>query len=211
LSKEWWELHEYSWKDIETTLDATSDPLHLWQFLAAEGGDIPPTAIKDPWSQKVRLDYTDKAGALNKLLKLMKIKYGHRNPDKNFSHKLTAPFPKHVPPLPTQTLTTQEWTAFLKAFGPRLVNPDRIYPQVFTWRNLQIVPYEYCKQNKLLEVEPVMPVASYCELYGTPSNDFNTPFTYTIGSSRDEYYGTLGAFWIQLPSDFETAAIPEAF
>jgi len=211
LSQEWWDLHRYSWKDIETTLSAFSDPLLLWQALVAEHVDIPPPAIKVPWSQRQRLDYTDKAGALKKLNNIMQIKFGTRGPPE-YPHKLTAPFPNNVPPIPTQTLTEKEWNEFLILFGTRIVNPEREYQAVFSWRGIDVLPFQYCPQNKLLRVFHVIPVEQYCIECGKPTDETNTPFTFWVGTERKEYYDREGSFWIQLPLTFKDAEnIPEPY
>jgi hypothetical protein len=210
LNPKWWEMHRYSWKDIEDTLSATSDPLLLWQVLASEGCDIPPTAIKIPWSQRMKLDYTDKAGALKKLNHIMKFRYSDRVAPL-YPNKLTAPFQNLVPPLPTQILNDEEWNAFIRLFGERIVNPARMYADVFTWRGIKILPYTFCHQNKLLQVVHVSTIKDYCSERGTPTNEINTPFTFYIGKNMIQYYDNPGTFWIQLPEEFmKTARIPEA-
>jgi hypothetical protein len=138
LSPETWERHQYSKKDIFSTLECFPSTT-LWRWALFHG--IPPTssAIKPTSMDVSSIIHVSKSVVIKKIMKYVQTNY----PSRNLQSVLDLSRRDFKPRLPVHALDEMEWLVMLAAV-PTAINYSLSieYQRCFKFRDVDMVPLE---------------------------------------------------------------------
>ena len=171
-----WRRHEYTLKDIATTLEYFS-VLHLWQCASLFGVTISNSAVRCSFGSYGCMTFTSKAVVIKKILKFL----GSKNLSTGIS-VLEISKREHIPPLPVHILPSTDWMLLyqlLPQINPLDLLTTLYYPAYYEWRQILVVPLSL--EDTDIYVVRIVPKAVYDSSGRNQSNSMaHRPLIFSI-------------------------------
>jgi hypothetical protein len=183
LSRDFWERHALSLRDIKLILRASSAQM-LWMLALFLNFEVTASAIRPCFAELDSIVHGGKTVILKKL-----NEYSESIWDNDNSDKLTCPGDQHRPLLPVQLLTATEQRYLCTHFTPL----RREYEILFRYHGTDYLPYRLYRGH--LQLLRVVQRAEYREMFGESSCLRTEPIEFLVNGvayfDTDESFLTL--------------------